>query len=73
MRKQKERHHGTRHHHSCHGKTVDKHAKLGIFYVPDVGLAIIIVADDAAEGKEPYHHSHKVCFMTKGVKFNNFC
>ena len=38
-----------------------------------VGLAIMIVADDAAEGKEPYQHIHKVCFMTKGVKFNNFC
>ena len=38
-----------------------------------VGLAIMIVADEAAQDKEPYHHSYKVCFMTKGVKFNNFC
>lgn len=54
-----QRYYSSDHHHCCYSKTIDKYTQLGVPDISHVGFSIIIIADDAAKGKQPYHYRNK--------------
>ena len=54
-----EAHHGTTHHHTTYEHAIEPQVDGAAADEADVGLAIIVVADDATEGKEQNGNGYK--------------